>query len=119
MKQSRAQRGPPGTPRPEEADTSPPTRCRGHAVGWRDGPRASAYQAPPAQAAAVLAGQGHVAPEHIRAVAKPILRHRILTSFNAEADQVTTDDIIDELLDSIPVEGTSADEQKQMDAVMR
>ncbi|MCH7791644.1 MAG: AAA family ATPase, partial [Planctomycetes bacterium] len=50
---------------------------------------------------------------------KPILRHRILTNFNAEADQVTTDDIIDELLDSIPVEGTSADEQKQMDAVMR
>ena len=72
-----------------------------------------------AKARAILTGQVHVAPEHIRAVAKPILRHRILTNFNAEADQVTTVDIIDELLESIPVEGTSADEQKQMDAVMR
>ena len=88
-------------------------------VGWGAGPRASEYMVLSAKASAILSGQVHVAPEHIRAVAKPILRHRILTNFNAEADQVTTDDIIDELLESIPVEGTSADERKQMDAVMR
>ena len=88
-------------------------------VAWGAGPRASEYMVLSAKASAILSGQVHVAPEHIRAVAKPILRHRILTNFNAEADQVTTDDIIDELLESIPVEGTSADEQKQMDAVMR
>ena len=88
-------------------------------VGWGAGPRASEFMVLSAKARAILSGQVHVAPEHIRAVAKPILRHRILTNFNAEADQVTTDDIIDELLESIPVEGTSADERKQMDAVMR
>ncbi|MCH9058194.1 MAG: MoxR family ATPase [Planctomycetes bacterium] len=101
------------------AEDSPRPKIVSDYVGWGAGPRASEYMVLSAKASAILSGQVHVAPEHIRAVAKPILRHRILTNFNAEADQVTTDDIIDELLESIPVEGTSADEQKQMDAVMR
>ena len=54
-----------------------------------------------------------------RAVAKPVLRHRILTNFNAEADQVTTEQIVESLLAEVPVEGVSAAEKKQMDAVMR
>ena len=58
-------------------------------------------------------------PEHVMAVAKPVLRHRILTNFNAEADQVTTDKIIDGMLKAIPVEGSSAAEKRQMDAVLR
>ena len=101
------------------AEDGPRPKIVSDYVGWGAGPRASEYMVLSAKASAILSGQVHVAPEHIRAVAKPILRHRILTNFNAEADQVTTDDIIDELLESIPIEGTSADEQKQMDAVMR
>ena len=101
------------------AEDGPRPKIVSDYVGWGAGPRASEYMVLSAKASAILSGQVHVAPEHIRAVAKPILRHRILTNFNAEADQVTTDDIIDELLESIPVEGTSADERKQMDAVMR
>jgi MoxR-like ATPase len=52
-------------------------------------------------------------------MAKPVLRHRILTNFNAEADQVTTDQIVDGLLADVPVEGATEDEKRQMAAVMR
>ena len=60
-------------------------------VGWGAGPRASEYLVLAAKAKALLEGATHATPEHVRAVAKPVLRHRILTNFNAEADQVTTD----------------------------
>jgi MoxR-like ATPase len=88
-------------------------------VAWGAGPRASEYLVLSAKARAILSGSYHVTPEHIRAVAKPVLRHRILTNFNAEADQVTTDKIIDGLLEETPVEGLTPQQKKQMDAVMR
>jgi MoxR-like ATPase len=88
-------------------------------VGWGAGPRASEYMILAAKARAILLGSHHVTPEHIRSVAKPVLRHRILTNFNAEADQITTDRIVDALLKEIPVEGATAEEKRQMDAVMR
>ncbi|HMN41640.1 MAG TPA: MoxR family ATPase [Phycisphaerales bacterium] len=88
-------------------------------VGWGAGPRASEYLILAAKARAILTGSYHVTPDHVREVAKPVLRHRILTNFNAEADQVTTDAIIDNMLKDIPVEGASAAEKKQMDTVMR
>jgi MoxR-like ATPase len=88
-------------------------------VGWGAGPRASEYLILAAKAKAILTGSYHVTPEHVRAIAKPVLRHRILTNFNAEADQVTTDAIIDGMIKEIPVEGASAAEKRQMDAVMR
>jgi MoxR-like ATPase len=72
-----------------------------------------------AKAKAILEGATHVTPDHIRAIAKPVLRHRILTNFKAEADQVTTEDIVDGLLAEVPLEGSSPTERKQMDAVMR
>ena len=78
-------------------EDSPRPKIVSDYVGGGAGPRASEYMVLSAKASAILSGQVHVAPEHIRAVAKPILRHRILTNFNAEADQVTTDDIIDEV----------------------
>ncbi|MCW5766917.1 MAG: MoxR family ATPase [Phycisphaeraceae bacterium] len=88
-------------------------------VGWGAGPRASEYLVLAAKARAILGGSTHVTPAHVRDVAKPVLRHRILTNFNAEADQVTTDVIIDAMLKEIPVEGVSAAEKKQMDAVLK
>jgi MoxR-like ATPase len=88
-------------------------------VGWGAGPRASEYLVLAAKARAILTGSFHVTPEHIRAVARPVLRHRILTNFNAEADQVTTDKIIDNLLEETPVEGLSPQQKKQMDAALR
>ncbi|MBL9031326.1 MAG: MoxR family ATPase [Phycisphaerae bacterium] len=88
-------------------------------VGWGAGPRASEYLVLSAKARAILSGSTHVTPEHIRAVAPPVLRHRIMTNFNAEADQVTPDSIVESLLKEVPVEGASPAQQKQMDAVMR
>jgi len=88
-------------------------------LAWGAGPRASQYLVLAAKAKAVLEGSFHVTPEHVRAIAHPVLRHRILTNFNAEADGVTTDDIVDALLKEIPVEGTGGSEKRQMDAVMR
>ncbi len=87
-------------------------------VGWGAGPRASEYLVLAAKARAILSGSFHVTPEHIRAVAKPVLRHRILTNYNAEADQITTDAIIDGLLKDVPVEGLTPAQKKQMDTVM-
>lgn len=88
-------------------------------LGWGAGPRASQYLVLAAKARAILSGASHVMPEHIRSVALPVLRHRIITNFNAEADGVTTDDVVKTLLKEIPVEGTDARTAKQMDAVMR
>jgi MoxR-like ATPase len=88
-------------------------------VGWGAGPRASEYLILAAKAKAILTGSYHVTPDHVRAVAKPVLRHRILTNFNAEADQVTTDAIVDGMIKDVPLDGATAAEKKQMESVMR
>ncbi len=100
------------------AETPKPEIVREY-LAWGAGPRASQYLILGAKAKAVLAGRNHVTPEDVREVAKPVLRHRIITNFNAEADNVTTDTVIEKLLEEISVEGGSAAEQKQMDAVIR
>jgi len=70
-------------------------------VNWGAGPRASQYLVLGAKARAIMHGRYHVAYEDIKAVAKPVLRHRILTNFNAEADGITSLDIITQLLEKI------------------
>jgi len=88
-------------------------------LAWGAGPRASEFLLLGAKAAALLSGSTHVTPEHVRAVAKPVLRHRLLPNFNAEADGVTPDDIVQDLLDGIPVEGLTPGERRKMDEVLR
>ncbi len=88
-------------------------------LAWGAGPRASQCLIIAAKAKAVLGGSMHVTPDHVRAVAKPVLRHRLITNFNAEADGVTTDAVIEALLKEIPVEGAGGAERKRMDSVMR
>ncbi len=70
-------------------------------VQWGAGPRASQYLVLGAKARAILQGRYHVAYEDIKAVAVPVLRHRILTNFNAEADGITSLDIINRLLENV------------------
>jgi MoxR-like ATPase len=82
---------------------------------WGAGPRASEFLVLGAKAQALLSGSPHVTPEHVRAIAKPVLRHRLMLNFNAEADQVTTDAVIDDLLASVPVENLTPAEKKTMD----
>ncbi len=72
-------------------------------MSWGAGPRASQFLVLAAKSRAMLHGRLHVAEDDVRAVAKPVLRHRIVTNFDAEADGLTPDDIVDRLLDSIPV----------------
>jgi MoxR-like ATPase len=88
-------------------------------LSWGAGPRASEYLVLAARAKALLSGDPMATAEHVKAVARPVLRHRILTNFNAEADRITTDAIIDDLLEHTPVDGMSARDCKQVDAVMK
>ena len=71
-------------------------------VSWGAGPRACQYLIFGGKVRAVLHGRFHVSTEDIQAVAKPVLRHRIITNFNADAEGFTTDKIIDMMIDVIP-----------------
>jgi len=82
-------------------------------ISWGAGPRASQYLVLGAKARAALHGRFCATSDDIRAVAAPVLRHRIITNFNAEADSVKPDDIVRRLTESISVEGDSADERDQ------
>jgi MoxR-like ATPase len=102
----------------EDPDNPKPRIVRDY-LAWGAGPRASQALVLAAKARAILSGSYHVTPEHVRSVAKPVLRHRIITNFNAEADGVSTDAVIDALIDEIPVEDLSPGDRKTMRAVMR
>lgn len=71
-------------------------------VGWGAGPRASQYLILAGKARALLKGRYHVSTEDIRQVALPVLRHRIVTNFNAEAEGIKSDTIVKKLIDFIP-----------------
>jgi MoxR-like ATPase len=71
-------------------------------VTWGAGPRATQYLVLGAKARAVLHGRYYVSCEDIRAVAAPVLRHRIITNFNAEAEGIKPDDIVRRLAELIP-----------------
>jgi MoxR-like ATPase len=71
-------------------------------VTWGAGPRATQFLVLGAKARAVLHGRYYVSCEDIRAVASPVLRHRIITNFNAEAEGIKPDDIVKRLADMIP-----------------
>ncbi len=88
-------------------------------LSWGAGPRASEALVHAAKAHALLRRSGLVTADDVRAVAHPVLRHRILTNFNAEADQVTPDAIIDALLASIGVTGEDRDTARLASRVLR
>lgn len=66
------------------------------------GPRAVQNLLLGAKARALLQGRTHLSPEDIDALAKPVLRHRVVTTFSAQSDGITTDDVIDRLLKETP-----------------
>ncbi len=70
-------------------------------VSWGAGPRASQYLVLGAKARAVLHGRFHASCDDIRAVAHPVLRHRILTNFNAEAEGIKADEIVRRLIEAV------------------
>ena len=72
-------------------------------ISFGGSPRASISLAKAAKAYAFLHGRGYVIPEDIRAVSHDILRHRIGLTYEAEANNITTDDIISSILDKVEV----------------
>lgn len=73
-------------------------------LAWGAGPRAVQYLIIGAKARALMQGRSHVSVQDIQELAKPVLRHRIVVNFAAESDGVTTDSIIDSLLQSTPTQ---------------
>jgi MoxR-like ATPase len=88
-------------------------------VSWGAGPRASQFLVLAAKARAVLHGNYHVSVDDIRSVAGPVLRHRIITNFNAEAEGLKPDDIIDRLIKSTPVDEHEAEQSGKLPKLFR
>jgi MoxR-like ATPase len=86
-------------------------------VSWGAGPRATQYLILGGKARAVLKGRFFVNTEDIRAVAHSVLRHRIVTTFSAEAEGVTADGIVDKLIEEIEAEDRAELKERLPDAV--
>jgi MoxR-like ATPase len=72
-------------------------------IAFGASPRASIAFGQAARAHAFLEGRGYVAPDDVKAVAHDVLRHRIVTTYEAEAQELTTDDIIDRVLERVDI----------------
>jgi MoxR-like ATPase len=81
--------------RPDDEESPEMTR---RYVSWGAGPRASQYLVLGAKARAAMAGRGVPNFDDVRAIAPAVLRHRVVTNFQAEADGRTTGDLVDELI---------------------
>jgi len=71
-------------------------------VSWGCGPRAAQYLVLGAKARAILEGRPNVSCADVRAIAPAVLRHRMFTNFNADAEGLTIEDITKRLLEAIP-----------------
>jgi MoxR-like ATPase len=71
-------------------------------VGWGAGPRASQALIHCAKCHAALSGRVNVSCDDVRHLALPVMRHRLMASFAAEAEGITTDKIVSTLLEKIP-----------------
>jgi hypothetical protein len=71
-------------------------------VQWGAGPRASIYLIMAGKARAILHGRVHVTTDDVVAMAHPVLRHRVLTTFSAEAAGINSDKVIDRLISEVP-----------------
>jgi MoxR-like ATPase len=87
-------------------------------VRWGAGPRATQYLILGGKARAVLNGRYYVSCQDIQSVAHPVLRHRIITNFNAEAEGITCDDIVKKLLAVIPEDESKALKDERIPEVL-
>lgn len=74
-----------------------------HYIAYGASPRASIFLILGAKAHALLRGRGFVVPEDVKAIAGEVLRHRIILTYQAEADGITSDAIVSQVLQKIPV----------------
>lgn len=66
-------------------------------------PRATIYLALAAKAYAFLKGRGYVTPQDVKSIGTDVLRHRVLTTYEAEAEEVTSEDLIQQIFEHLPV----------------
>ncbi|HNY85106.1 MAG TPA: MoxR family ATPase [Candidatus Hydrogenedentes bacterium] len=74
-----------------------------HLIEYGASPRATIYLQQAARAMAFLQGEGNVFPNDVKQVAMDVLRHRIKPTYEAEAENITAEDIIRKILDTVPV----------------
>jgi len=89
----------------EPADPNIPAFIKKY-VTWGAGPRAGQNLILGAKARALLKGRTYVAIEDVKAVALPVLRHRVITNYAAKADNITPDELIRKLLQEVPARQT-------------
>jgi MoxR-like ATPase len=75
----------------------------GHLIEYGCSPRASIGLITAAKANAFVNGQGYVSPDDIKAMAYPVLRHRLILSYEAEAEEVSSDDVVKQIINKIKV----------------
>ena len=56
-----------------------------------------------AKASAFLAGRGYVTPQDVKTIAMDVLRHRVIITYEAEAEEKTSEDVVSAVLDHVPV----------------
>jgi len=95
--------------RPKESEALPSVK---QWVQWGAGPRASQNMVLAAKARALLQGRHHVSTADIAAVAPAVLRHRILPNFAAQAEGITADAIIDQVLDQVDSHPSALDQDR-------
>ncbi len=91
--------------RPDQPESTPMIK---KCVSWGAGPRAGQSLILAAKALAVLKGRYHAGIADIRQVAYPVLRHRIVTTFHAEAEGIDPNKVVDHLIEAIPAPPESA-----------
>jgi MoxR-like ATPase len=72
-----------------------------------------------AKARAVLHGRYYVSIDDIRSVAGPVLRHRIITNFNAEAEGIKPDDIVQRLIKFLPIDENEAQQSGKLPKIFK
>jgi len=72
-------------------------------ISYGASPRASIYLAKTARAHAFLQRRGYVTPDDVRAMAMDVLRHRVLLTYEAEAEEVTSEDVVNRILNTVEV----------------
>ena len=72
-------------------------------IAYGASPRASIYLNQAAKAYAFLQGRGYVTPQDIKSIGLDVLRHRVLLTYEAEAEELTTDDIVTKIFDNVEV----------------
>jgi len=83
-------------------------------LAWGAGPRATQNLVLGGKARALLKGRFHVSTDDIRAVAKPVLRHRLITNYSAEAEGVTSDKVVERLLETVSPDGADGGDNEEL-----